>query len=260
MSAAPSAPTVPSPNLVIPPPPAAKLPPGYEWQIVMTAGVPSWIGRPVGTPVVTPPQPQPAPAPAPVPAPAPAPAPLPVIVPPPQPIPVTPLPQPAPTPAGPKLPAIVGPSWTLVLVLVLVIVGLLYDRYHFGPTPVPPAPVPGPPGPGPIPPAPQPNPPVAGKLHVTLVYDPADTSREVAALRTSATIKPALNGMDAIWRNAESTSAEVMLSGLMAYATPVGLPAVVVQDDTPKHTVVKAFKLVDETGLVAAVKAIRSGQ
>jgi hypothetical protein len=153
----------------------------------------------------------------------------------------------------------------LIFVLALLSLHLYDSGGHIFPAPVPaPSPQPGPspvPNPSP-PPAPTPIPtpkPVVGTLHVTLVYDLASLTPDLAALRASPTIGPAITGLGGEWRNFPATDPLLASRNLLPYTADVGLPCVLVQDDSKPAKVIHKFKATTEAALLAAVKSIRDG-
>jgi len=114
--------------------------------------------------------------------------------------------------------------------------------------PVPPAP-PGP-APGPLP--------VSGTIHVSLVLDLDSLTPEVARLRESPKARAAFEGLNVVYRTYAHTSPDATRLNLVALAGKVGLPAVLIQDQTGK-ILWSGRAPPSESEMIALVKSFRGG-
>lgn len=121
-----------------------------------------------------------------------------------------------------------------------------------GPTPTPVPPLPPAP---PVPPAPAP---VAGTLHVSLIVDVDAMTPAVARLRESPKAREYFAGSDSQYRTYASTSPDAARLNLTAVAGKVGLPAVVIQDQTGK-VLWSGRAPPAEDELIKLVQGIRTG-
>lgn len=124
------------------------------------------------------------------------------------------------------------------------------------PTPVP-APAPAP-TPSPAP-APAPRPQLAGPFHVTLIYDDAVKTPEIAAIQASPTIRSAISAISgSMYRAAPKGDPTMIACGIDPVAVSFGLPCVIVQNVA--GVVVGKFSVpASESGLVEAVKMTTRG-
>lgn len=120
---------------------------------------------------------------------------------------------------------------------------------------------PAPPGPAPPPPTPDPAPgpiPVSGTLHVSLVVDLDAMTPEVARLREGVQAREVFKGLDAVYRTYAHGGPEALKLNLAPIADKVGLPTVLIQDQTGK-VLWSGRAPPTETDLIAKVKAYRGG-
>lgn len=124
-------------------------------------------------------------------------------------------------------------------------------------------PPPAPPGPAPVPPTPRPTPPgpgpPAGTLHVSLILDLESITPEVARLREAPKARGVFGGLDTFYRTYAATSPDVVRLKLDTVTGRVGLPAVVIQDQTGR-VLWSGRAPPDEDGLIALVKGYRGGK
>jgi hypothetical protein len=124
------------------------------------------------------------------------------------------------------------------------------------PTPpvVPPTPIPTP-TPGPTP-TPDPTPAVQGKIHVSLILDPATMTTALAKVRADPDIERRMNELDADWHAYWSKSADVKKYNYGKTIRDRGVPLVIVQDATGR--VIDAWKdFASSDDLVARVARLR---
>ena len=105
------------------------------------------------------------------------------------------------------------------------------------------------------PPAPAPVDPVeTGPLWVSYVVPP-DASPAAASLRTSATLRETLAGLDCQWRTYTSTEEDVARLNLDGVASEVGLPVVIIQRQTGE--IVARLPSPTEVSVSEAVRKLR---
>jgi hypothetical protein len=125
---------------------------------------------------------------------------------------------------------------------------------------VPPAPTPTPPPgptPGPTPaPTPDPTPAVQGKIHVSLILDPATMTTSLAKVRADPDIERRMNDLDADWHAYWANSEDVKKYNYEKTIRDRGVPLAIVQDATGH--VIDAWKdFATSDDLVARVARLR---
>jgi hypothetical protein len=112
------------------------------------------------------------------------------------------------------------------------------------------------PAPGPGPPEPGPAQLIKGRLHVTVIEDPAQRSREIAAVVTSPNLPESLKARGHVWRVYDVNDPQVKAKRLdVAVQRAGGVPALVIQTDD--GVVQYAGKLpADEPGVLAVVRRL----
>lgn len=99
---------------------------------------------------------------------------------------------------------------------------------------------------------------MAGPIFVSLVFDAPTMTPDLATVRASTTIGDSLKSLNATWRNFPADDPELVATHLNAYLADIGVPCVLVQDQTGK--IVRKFKPTTEGDLVSQVKAVRDGK
>lgn len=111
----------------------------------------------------------------------------------------------------------------------------------------------------PAPPGPTPGPsPVSGTIHVSLVLDLESLTPEVARLRESPLARGEFEGLDVVYRSYAHTSPDAIRLNLAALAGKIGLPAMLIQDQTGK-VLWSGRAPPTEFEMIALVKSFRGG-